>query len=61
MTDVILVNTIATEVREMLSDGGLQALYGNVFEDIIVYEHDIPLVQVLLMDIAGWKRKHTKL
>ena len=45
MTDVILVSTIAAEVREMLSSGGLQALYGNAFEDITVYEHDIPLVQ----------------
>lgn len=45
MTDVILVSTIAAEVRKMLSSGGLQTLYGNVFEDITVYEHDIPLVQ----------------
>ncbi|MFG6330037.1 MAG: hypothetical protein K1W06_11325 [Lachnospiraceae bacterium] len=45
MTDVALIRTIAAELREMLSSGGLQALYGEKFEDITVYEHDLPLVQ----------------
>ncbi len=45
MTDVMLVETIVAELREMLSSDGLQALYGEKFENITVYEHDLPLVQ----------------
>lgn len=45
MTDVMLVGTIVAQLNEMLSSGGLQALYGSTFEDITVYGHDIPLVQ----------------
>lgn len=45
MTDVMLVGTAVKEVKEMLSSAGIQALYGNVFEDIKVYGHGLPLPQ----------------
>jgi len=43
MTDVMLVSMIATELRGLLSSQSLKALCNDVFEDITVYEHNIPL------------------
>lgn len=45
MTDVMLIGTAVKEVKEMLSSGGIQALYGNIFENINVYGHGLPLPQ----------------
>lgn len=44
MTDLILVEDIAKELKDYLKFHGIQALYGMDFADLDVYTHDLPIV-----------------